>query len=314
MIFFAMGARIIDGASIGRKIREDVRAEITELKNLGISPGLAAVLVGNNAASQVYVKSKIRACDSLGIYSEHVHLSAETTTHELLLRIEGLNQKEEIDGILVQLPLPEQIDERTILDAVNPLKDVDGLHPVNAGRLALGRESLQPCTPSGVIEILRREKIALKGSHAVVVGRSNLVGKPLAFLLLREHATVTICHSRTRSLSDVCRQADILVAAIGKPALVTADFVKPGAVVIDVGISKIEGELLAKFLETDPTLRLQYEKNRAEDKNYVLTGDVNLSSVSEVASAVTPVPGGVGPLTIAMLMKNTVQAARMRRA
>jgi methylenetetrahydrofolate dehydrogenase (NADP+)/methenyltetrahydrofolate cyclohydrolase len=314
MIFLAMGARIIDGAGIGRKVREEVRAEITELRTLGISPGLAAVLVGNNAASQVYVKSKIRACGSLGIYSEHVQLPAETTTHELLMKIEALNQKDEIDGILVQLPLPEQIDERIILDAVNPLKDVDGLHPVNAGRLALGRESLQPCTPSGVIEILRREKIALKGSHAVVVGRSNLVGKPLAFLLLREHATVTICHSRTRGLSDVCRQADILVAAIGRPALLTADFVKPGAVVIDVGISKIEGELLPKFLEIDPTLRLQYEKNKAEEKNYVLTGDVNLSSVSEVASAVTPVPGGVGPLTIAMLMKNTVQAARMRRA
>jgi methylenetetrahydrofolate dehydrogenase (NADP+)/methenyltetrahydrofolate cyclohydrolase len=312
--FSAMGARIIDGAGIGRKIREEVRAEITELKKLGISPGLAAVLVGNNPASQVYVRSKIKACDSLGIRSEHIHLPVETTTHELLTRIEELNQREEIDGILVQLPLPEQIDERAVLDAVNPLKDVDGLHPVNAGRLSLGRDSLRPCTPSGVIEILRRENIALKGSHAVVVGRSNLVGKPLALLLLREHATVTICHSRTRSLSDVCRQADILVAALGRPALVTADFVKPGAVVIDVGINKIEGDLLPKFLQADSTLRLQLEKNRTEDKNYVLAGDVNLSSVSEVASAVTPVPGGVGPLTIAMLMKNTVQAARMRRA
>lgn len=309
-----MTARIIDGTSIGRKIREEVLAEVVELKRLGVSPGLAAVLVGNNAASQVYVRNKIKACESLGIYSEHVHLSAGITTLELLRRIEALNLKDEIDGILVQLPLPEQIDERAILDAVNPLKDVDGLHPINAGHLALGRESLQPCTPSGVIEILRRENVAVKGSHAVVVGRSNLVGKPLAFLLLREHATVTICHSRTRNLPDVCRQADILVAAIGKAAMVTADFVKPGAIVIDVGINKIEGETLPGFLDADPALRPQYEKNRAANKSYVLSGDVNLSSVSEVASAVTPVPGGVGPLTIAMLMKNTVQAARMRRA
>jgi methylenetetrahydrofolate dehydrogenase (NADP+)/methenyltetrahydrofolate cyclohydrolase len=308
-----MGARLIDGASIGRKIREEVRDDVTELKRLGIPPGLAAVLVGNNPASQVYVRSKIKACESLGIYSEHIHLPAETTTAELLLRIESLNQKDAIDGILVQLPLPEGIDERAILDAVDPLKDVDGLHPVNAGRLTLGRESLRPCTPCGVIEILRRENVSLKGNRAVIVGRSNLVGKPLALLLLQEHATVTICHSRTRNLPDVCREADVLVAAIGRAGMITGDFVKPGATVIDVGINRIEGEMLPEFLTRDPALRSQYERNKAENKNYVLSGDINLSSVSEVASLVTPVPGGVGPLTIAMLMKNTVQAARLRR-
>jgi len=308
-----MRARLIDGVSIGRKIREEVRSDATELKRLGILPGLAAVLVGNNPASQVYVRNKIKACESLGIYSEHIHLPAETTTAELLLRIESLNQKDAIDGILVQLPLPETIDERTILDALDPLKDVDGLHPVNAGRLVLGRESLRPCTPCGVIEILHRESVTIRGNRAVIVGRSNLVGKPLALLLLQEHATVTVCHSRTRNLPNVCREADILVAAIGRAGMITGDFVKPGATVIDVGINRIEGEMLPEFLSRDPALGSQYERNRAENKNYVLSGDVNLSSVSEVASLVTPVPGGVGPLTIAMLMKNTVLAARMRR-
>ncbi len=305
--------RLIDGTAIGRRIREEVCEEVAELKRLCISPGLAAVLVGNNPASQVYVRNKIKACESLGIYSQHLHLPAETTTYELLKRIESLNQEDKIDGILVQLPLPASIDEGAILEAVSPLKDVDGLHPFNAGQLALGRESLRPCTPVGVVEILRREGIAINGAHAVVVGRSNLVGKPLAFLLLREHATVTICHSRTRDLACVSRQADILVAAIGKPLTVTADFVKPGAIVIDVGINRIEGEALTEALNVDPSLRPQYEKNRAENRNYVLCGDVNVASVSEVASALTPVPGGVGPLTIAILMRNTVQAARMRR-
>jgi methylenetetrahydrofolate dehydrogenase (NADP+)/methenyltetrahydrofolate cyclohydrolase len=308
-----MSSRIIDGTRIGRQIREEVREEVADLKRLGVSPGLAAVLVGNNPASQVYVRNKIKACESLGIYSRNIHFPAETPTHELLKRIESLNQKDEIDGILVQLPLPASIDERVILEAVSPLKDVDGLHPFNAGQLALGRESLRPCTPAGIVELLRREGIAIKGMQAVVVGRSNLVGKPLAFLLLQEHATVTICHSRTRDLACVCRQADILVAAIGKAVMVTAAFVKPGAVVIDVGINKVEGKALPEVLNLDPSLRPQYERNRAENRDYVLCGDVNVASVSEVASALTPVPGGVGPLTIAMLMRNTVEAARMRR-
>jgi len=234
-------------------------------------------------------------------------------TPELLSTVEVLNRADTIDGILVQLPLPRQIDEAAILLAVSPQKDVDGLHPMNAGNLALGRKALTPCTPTGVVEILRREKIPLEGSHVVIVGRSNLVGKPQLLLLLQEHATITICHSRTRQLPEVCREADILVAAIGKPGFITADFVKPGAVVIDVGINRIAGESLKGMLAADPSLVAQYEKNHSENKEYVLTGDVNFSSVATVASAITPVPGGVGPLTIAMLMKNTVQAARMRR-
>lgn len=308
-----MSARMIDGIKIGKEIREEVRSEIGELRRQGIEPGLAAVLVGNNPASQVYVKSKIKACENLGIYSEGIRLPEDTSTDELLKTVRALNQNSRIDGILVQLPLPKQIDEQKILLAVDPAKDVDGLHPMNAGNLALGRRSLQPCTPSGVIEILRREHIPMNGAQAVVIGRSNLVGKPLALLLMQEHATVTICHSRTRNLPEVGRQAEILVAAIGKVGLITKEFVKPGAVVIDVGINKVSGDLLTQLLESDPSLLPQYEKNRIENKDYVLTGDVNVSSVKELASAMTPVPGGVGPLTIAMLMKNTVLAARMRR-
>jgi len=308
-----MTARIIDGARIGKEIREEVRLEVEALKRQGVQPGLAAVLVGDNPASQVYVRNKIKACQSLGIYSREVRLAKETMTPELLSTVEALNRADTIDGILVQLPLPRQIDEAAILLAVSPQKDVDGLHPMNAGNLALGRKALTPCTPTGVVEILRREKIPLEGSRVVIVGRSNLVGKPQLFLLLQEHATITICHSRTRQLPEVCREADILVAAIGKPGFITADFVKPGAVVIDVGINRIAGESLKGMLAANPSLVAQYEKNHSENKEYVLTGDVNFSSVATVASAITPVPGGVGPLTIAILMKNTVQAARMRR-
>lgn len=309
-----MSARIIDGSRIGQQIRDEVRLEVEELRKDGILPGLVAILVGNNPASQVYVRGKIKACEKLGIYSESLHLPEITTTQELLDRIDVLNQREDIDGILVQLPLPKQIDEPTVLYAVDPAKDVDGLHPVNAGNLALGKSGLRPCTPSGVVEILRRENVSLKGSHAVVVGRSNLVGKPLAFLLLLEHATVTLCHSRTKNLPEVCRLADILIAAIGRPAMITADYVKSGAVVVDVGINRISGDEIAMIMEKDQSLLPQFEKNMKEQKDYLLCGDVNFSSVSRVASAVTPVPGGVGPLTIAMLMKNTVLAARMRRA
>ncbi len=291
-----MPARIIDGVKIGQKIREEVRQEVDALKKARIVPGLAAILVGSNPASHVYVRSKIKACENLGIYSVSLPLPETTGTTELLEQIADLNRREEIDGILVQLPLPPQIDEKAVLFAVDPAKDVDGLHPVNAGNLALGREGLRPCTPSGVVEILRRENVPL-------------VGKPQAFLLLQEHATVTICHSRTRNLPEVSRQADILIAAMGRPALITADFIKPGAVVIDVGTNRVSGESLPQFLAADPNLAAQYERNQAEGRNYVLCGDVNFSSVSAVASALTPVPGGVGPLTIAMLMKNTVQAA-----
>ena len=308
-----MTARIIDGARIGKEIREEVRLDVEALKRQGLQPGLAAVLVGDNPASQVYVRNKIKVCENLGIYSREMRLAKETTTQELLSTVEALNRDDAIDGILVQLPLPRQIDEPAILLAVSPRKDVDGLHPMNAGNLALGRKALTPCTPTGVVEILRRERIPLEGSRVVIVGRSNLVGKPQLFLLLQEHATVTICHSRTRHLPQVCREADILVAAIGRPGFITAEFVKPGAVVIDVGINKLTGDSLKDILAADPSLGAQYEKNRAENKEYVLAGDVNFSSVAAVASAITPVPGGVGPLTIAMLMKNTVQAARTRR-
>lgn len=308
-----MTARIIDGTRIGQQIREEVALEVAELRQLGLVPGLATVLVGDKPASRVYVNSKIKACESLAIHSEPLHLPIDTTTEEVLDHIRRLNDKQEIDGILVQLPLPPQIDEQSVLWAVDPAKDVDGLHPMNAGKLALGREGLRPCTPSGVVEILRREKIPMKGSHAVILGRSNLVGKPQAFLLLQEHATVTICHSRTRDLPLVARQADILIAAMGRPAMVTAEYVKPGAVVIDVGTNRVEGEALSALLKADLSLAAQYERNKAANRNSVLCGDVNFSSVSAVASALTPVPGGVGPLTIAMLMKNTLQAARMRR-
>ncbi len=306
-------ARIIDGVRIGKEIREEVRAGVALLETRGIKPGLAAVLVGDHPASQVYVRNKIRACENLGIFSRELKLPKETTTGELLVRVEGLNADGAIDGILVQLPLPPQIDEAAVMSALDPAKDVDGLHPVSAGNLALGREGLTPCTPTGVIEILKRERIAIQGRHAVVVGRSNLVGKPQALLLLKEHATVTICHSRTRTLPDICRQADILVAAIGRAGFIGEDCVKPGAVVIDVGINKIQGDALTAALQVDPSLAPQLQKNQSEGKDYVLAGDVNFSAASLLASAITPVPGGVGPLTIAMLMKNTVAACRIRR-
>jgi methylenetetrahydrofolate dehydrogenase (NADP+) / methenyltetrahydrofolate cyclohydrolase len=308
-----MSARIIDGTRISQQIKEEVRGNVSKLKEKGVTPGLAAVLVGNNPASQVYVRNKVKTCEALAIYSEFISLPQETTTAELLSRVKELNASEKIDGILVQLPLPKQINEQIILQAIDPSKDVDGLHPVNAGNLMLGLDGLFPCTPSGVVEILRRENIPMKGSRVVIVGRSNLVGKPQAMLLLREHATVTLCHSRTLELPVVCREADILIAAMGKPGMITADYIKPGAVVIDVGTSRIEGEVLAAALEVNPSLQAQYEKNKANGREYVLTGDVNFSSASTVASAITPVPGGVGPLTIAMLMKNTLHAAQLRR-
>ena len=307
-----MVARLIDGTRLGREIREEVRDEVRKLKLNGTNPGLAAVLVGDNPASQVYVRSKIRACGELGIHSEEIRLPVTTTTSQLVEKIAALNADEKIDGILVQLPLPGQILEALALQAISPEKDVDGLHPMNAGNLALGRPSLRPCTPAGVMEILRREGLSLAGTQVAIVGRSNLVGKPQALLLLQEHATVTICHSRTKQLAEVCRRADVLVVAVGRPGMITGEFIKPGAVVIDVGINRLSGEALKKHLTLDPSLNDQYEKNRKEGKEYVLAGDVNFLSAAQVASAITPVPGGVGPLTIAMLMKNTVQAARQR--
>ena len=309
-----MTVRIIDGIKIGKEIREELRTEVALLRNNGLVPGLAAVLVGNDPASRVYVNNKIKACESLGIFSKLVQLSKETTTKQLLEHISALNQDDSLHGILIQLPLPKSIDEKTILAAIDPAKDVDGLHPFNAGNLVLGNNSLKPCTPSGIIEILRRENISTKGAHAVVIGRSNLVGKPLGLLLLENNATVTFCHSQTKNLIKISKTADILVVAVGKPIIVDETFIKPGAVVIDVGINRIEGQRLKSLLQIDPSLQPQYEKNRSKGKNSVLAGDVNFTSVSRIASAVTPVPGGVGPLTIALLMKNTVKAAKQSYA
>ena len=286
----------------------EVAAEVRALASAGLRPGLAAVLVGENPASEIYVRSKVKTCEELGLYSEKITPSASSTTEELLELVQDLNHREDIDGILVQLPLPSQVDSKAVLMAVDPAKDVDGFHPVNVGFLSTQRPGLVPCTPAGIIEILVRSNIPIEGAEAVVVGRSDIVGKPVAMLLTNRNATVTICHSRTRDLPAVCRRADILVAAMGKQGLITPEFVKPGATVIDVGVNKI-------------THRAEFEKFFAGDarreqsfasKGSTLVGDVH-PRVAEVAGAITPVPGGVGPLTIAMLMSNTLKAAKMRR-
>ncbi len=305
-----MTAQKLDGLAIARQIKNEVAHEVERLAGYGIRPGLAAVLVGTNPASQVYVNSKVKTCGELGIYSEKYELPETTTTEELLDLIARLNARQEIDGILVQLPLPRHVDTRRVLDAIDPAKDVDGFHPVNVGRLVRNQETLEPCTPAGIIELLERTRIPIEGQRAVVIGRSDIVGKPLALMLLHRHATVTICHSRTPNLSEIARQADILVAAIGRTAMITAEYVKPGAVVIDVGINKVTDRAEVERLFGSDEKRL----SEWASKGYTLVGDVHPTSVLPVAGYVTPVPGGVGPLTIAMLMKNTVKAARWRRA
>lgn len=302
-------ARILDGAAIAERIKQEVAQELKELAAQGVRPGLAAVLAGRNPASEIYIRNKVKACESLGIYSEKVVLPETVTTEELLRLLAQLNAREDIDGILVQLPLPPQVDTRRVLLAVDPAKDVDGLHPLNVGNLVAQRPGLVPCTPAGILEILRRSGIVLKGARAVVMGRSDLVGKPVALLLMHEHATVTICHTRTRDLPQVAREADVLVAAMGRPAMVTAEFVKPGATVIDVGINKLTERREVERLFPGNTKRL----SDLDTKGFTLVGDVHPDSVIPVAGALTPVPGGVGPLTIAMLMVNTVRAARLRR-
>jgi methylenetetrahydrofolate dehydrogenase (NADP+)/methenyltetrahydrofolate cyclohydrolase len=279
------------------------------LKHAGITPGLAAVLVGDNPASQIYVRSKVKTCEALGIYSEKIERSKNASTEELLELVNDLNGNAEIDGILIQLPLPPQVDTKRVLMAVDPAKDVDGFHPTNVGNLVAGRTGFVPCTPAGILEILKRSKIPLKGARAVVIGRSDIVGKPVAMLLLREHATVTICHSRTRDLPAVAREGDILVAAIGKPAFVTGDFIKPGATVIDVGINRLTTEEEVRKIFHDPAAPLATLQKRGS----VLVGDVQPEDARALAGAFTPVPGGVGPLTIVMLMANTIQAAQLRR-
>lgn len=301
-------ATILDGNRIASDIKGEVAIDIRQLARQGIRAGLAAVLAGNNPASEVYVRSKVRACEELGIYSEKITPSDCVTTEEMLTIIATLNQREDIDGILVQLPLPPQVDAKRVLLDVLPEKDVDGFHPVNVGNLSTQRPGLTPCTPSGIIEILKRSEIEIAGHSAVVLGRSDIVGKPVAMMLLNQNATVTVCHSRTVDLPAYTRTADILVAAIGKAALVTPEMVKPGATVIDVGINRLmDKKRIEQFFPNDPKRIEQFAA-----KGSTLVGDVH-PRVAEVAGAITPVPGGVGPLTIAMLMSNTVKAARMRR-
>jgi methylenetetrahydrofolate dehydrogenase (NADP+)/methenyltetrahydrofolate cyclohydrolase len=303
-----LAATILDGTKIAAQIKEEVAEQVKQLAKEGIRPGLAAVLAGNDPASEIYVRSKVRTCEALGIYSEQITPPANISTEEMLKLVDELNQRDDIDGILIQLPLPPQVDSKKVLLAVSPEKDVDGFHPVNVGNLSTQRAGLTPCTPAGAIEILKRSGIPIAGSDAVVLGRSDIVGKPMAMMLLNENATVTVCHSRTRDLAGCTRKADILVVAIGKPAMVTPDMVKPGAAVIDVGINRVmdKGKVQAYFGE-DPGRLQEFEK-----RGSTLVGDVH-PSVAEVAGAMTPVPGGVGPLTIAMLMSNTVKAARLRR-
>ncbi|BCI59946.1 bifunctional methylenetetrahydrofolate dehydrogenase/methenyltetrahydrofolate cyclohydrolase FolD [Solibaculum mannosilyticum] len=279
-------AKLINGKEVSAQVKARVAAETEELKKKGIVPGLAVILVGDDPASQVYVRNKKRACEEVGFLSEEYRLAADVTQDELLSLIESLNARSDISGILVQLPLPKHLDEKAVLNVISPLKDVDAFQPVNVGRIMIGDYHFLPCTPAGVMELLKSADVDLCGKRAVVIGRSNIVGKPMAMLLMHENATVTICHSRTKDLPSVCREADVLVAAIGKAKFVTADFVKPGAAVIDVGMNR--------------------------DENGKLCGDVDFDSVEPVAGCITPVPGGVGPMTIAMLMQNTLMAAKIQ--
>jgi methylenetetrahydrofolate dehydrogenase (NADP+) / methenyltetrahydrofolate cyclohydrolase len=300
--------KVLDGATIAAAIKQEVAEEVRALTARGVRPGLAAVLVGHVPASEIYVRSKVQACAELGLFSDLITPPDTITTEEMLALVAELNARDDIDGILIQLPLPAQVDAKALLDAVDPAKDVDGFHPVNAGRLQAGRPALAPCTPAGVIEILKRSGIAMAGAHAVVVGRSDIVGKPAAMLLLHQNATVTICHSKTRDLPAITRQADILVAAIGRAGFITPEMVKPGATLIDVGINRITArEEFDRFFKGNEKREAAFEKRRS-----VVVGDIDPKAFA-IAGAYTPVPGGVGLLTIAMLMANTVRAAKMRR-
>lgn len=303
-----MPATILDGNKIAAEIRAEAAEAVKAMSGAGLRPGLAVVLAGKNPASEIYVRGKVKSCEEVGIYSEKHTPPQSITTDELLALVADLNRRNEIDGILVQLPLPPQVDSKKILLAVDPAKDVDGFHPTNVGFLSTQRPGLVPCTPAGIMEMLQRSGVKIAGSEAVVIGRSDIVGKPMAMLLLNANATVTVCHSKTRDLAEVCRRADVLVAAIGRAGMVTRDFVKPGATVIDVGMNRVTdpgefGRLFAGNAKREETFKT---------KGSVLVGDVH-PEVAAIAGAITPVPGGVGPLTIAMLMSNTVKAARMRR-
>ena len=280
-------AQLIDGKAVSAQVRAQVKEEVAALKEKGVAPGLAVVIVGDDPASRVYVNNKKKACAEVGIYSKEYALPKETTQAELLSLIHTLNEKEEINGILVQLPLPSHLDEKEVIETIDPKKDVDAFHASNVGKIMIGDYHFLPCTPAGVMELLQSANVEIKGRNCVVIGRSNIVGKPMAMLLLHQHGTVTICHSRTKNLPEICRGADILVAAVGRAKFVTADMVKEGAVVIDVGMNR--------------------------DENGKLCGDVDFASVEPKASFITPVPGGVGPMTISMLMKNTVMAAKLQK-
>jgi methylenetetrahydrofolate dehydrogenase (NADP+)/methenyltetrahydrofolate cyclohydrolase len=301
-------ARVLDGMTIAAEIKAEVGAEVRALTTDGIMPGLAVVLVGHVAASEIYVRSKVKACAELGIASRMLRPLESVTTEEMLAMVEELNARDEVDGILIQLPLPKHVDTRQLLEAVSPEKDVDGFHPVNVGRLQSGQAGLRPCTPAGIMEILRRSGLPVEGKNAVVLGRSEIVGKPVAMLLLNASATVTVCHSKTVEIARHTREAEILVAAIGQPGFVTLEMVRPGATLIDVGINRVtDAADVARFFPGDAVRAEQFAK-----RGSTLVGDIHPLAFAR-AGAYTPVPGGVGALTIAMLMKNTVQAAKARR-
>jgi methylenetetrahydrofolate dehydrogenase (NADP+)/methenyltetrahydrofolate cyclohydrolase len=300
--------RVLDGVAIAGQIKDEVAVEVRQLAARGITPGLAVILVGEVPASQIYVRSKVKTCGELGIYSEMLTPPESITTDEMLALVAKLNAREEIDGILIQLPLPKHVDTKRLLEAVSPDKDVDGFHPVNAGRLQSGQPGLAPCTPAGIIEILKRSDLPISGQNAVVVGRSDIVGKPAAMMLLNASATVTVCHSKTVDLPSITRGADLLVAAIGRPGYVTAEMVKPGATLIDVGINRVtDAAEVERFFPGDAKRAAAFAK-----RGSVVVGDIHPAAFA-IAGAYTPVPGGVGALTIAMLMKNTVTAAKLRR-
>ena len=303
--------RVLDGVAIATEIKAELAAKVAEARQNGYTPGLAVVLVGENPASQLYVASKVKTCGELGIYSEMHTPDASITTEELLKLVEDLNTRDEIDGILIQLPLPKHVDTERLLEAVSADKDVDGFHPLNSGRLLSGApmdQVLAPCTPAGIMEMLRRSNISVSGKNAVVVGRSNIVGKPIAAMLINDSATVTVCHSRTKDLPEFTREADILVAAIGRAGFVTKDMVKPGAVLVDVGINRVtDPEEFQRLFAGNAKREATFAKNGA-----TVVGDIEPAAFA-LSSAYTPVPGGVGALTIAMLMSNTVKAAKMRR-
>jgi methylenetetrahydrofolate dehydrogenase (NADP+)/methenyltetrahydrofolate cyclohydrolase len=289
-----MTARIIDGKQVAADMRAELKAEVEKLKAKGVVPGLAVVLVGDDPASKSYVTAKEKACEEIGIYSDDNRLPAETTQQQLMLLVDKLNKDSKIHGILVQLPLPKQIDETKVLLAIDPDKDVDGFHPVNVGKMVVGEKSFLPCTPHGIVQLLLRSNVKLKGAEVVIVGRSNIVGKPLANMLIQKsptgNATVTVCHTRTKNIAEHVKHADIIIAAAGRPNTITADMVKEGAVVIDVGVNRVE--------------------DATKKKGYRLVGDVDFDAVSKKASLITPVPGGVGPMTITMLLYNTVESAK----